>query len=138
METAATKNIFQVSEITGFIHFQELQLLPINWGRVFSLSSLQLPLVTLSNGIQVNPDIQIRESFRQALGVQDLLYPDRRIEAFANKEGMPFLMLVPTLAKWAETNNSCVHGFPNAIPCGVYWNDHGHELAGELIARKIC
>jgi len=61
-----------------------------------------------------------------------------RIEAFANKEGIPSLMLVPTLARWVETNNTCRHGFPNAKPCGGHWNDHRHALAGELIARKIC
>ncbi len=98
----------------------------------------QFLLVTLSSGIQVNPNSQARKRFREALDIQDLLYPDRRIEALANKEGMPFLMLVPTLAEWAETHNTCVHGFPNAIPCSGHWNEHGHQLASELIAARIC
>ena len=42
-------------------------------------------LVTLSNGIQVNPDPLQRKNSAASLGVDDLLYPDRRIAAIRQR-----------------------------------------------------
>jgi hypothetical protein len=95
-------------------------------------------LVTLSNGIQVYPSSKTREAFAIRLGVKDLFYPDRRIQALAQRERIPFLALAMPMQEWAEKHGTCVHGFPNASPCGGHWNERGHRLAGELIADKIC
>ncbi len=97
-----------------------------------------LAIVSLSNGIQVHPDPETRRRFARALGVVDLLYPDRRIEGLARDENIPFLMLVPALRDWAEAHDFCVHGFPDAVPCGGHWNEQGHRVAGELIASALC
>ena len=98
----------------------------------------QFLLVTLSNSLQVNPDQRLRERFAERLGIRDLFYPERRIEGYANAEGIPVLVLAPRLQRWAELNNTCVHGFDNAEVCGGHWNEYGHRLAGKWIADKIC
>jgi hypothetical protein len=98
----------------------------------------QFLLATLSNGIQVNPDPAIRQAFATRFGIADLLYPDRRIQAFAASEGIPYLMLAPDLLAWSEAHRQCVHGFDNALPCAAHWNVDGHRIAGELIAAKLC
>ena len=98
----------------------------------------QLFLTTLSNGIQVNPDDPTRERFKQAVGVNHLFYPDRRIETLANEEGIAFLMLAPQLRAWAEANGKCLHGFSNTMPCSGHWNELGHRLGAELMAARIC
>jgi len=95
-------------------------------------------LVTLSNGIQVNPDPLEREKVAASLGVEDLLYPDRRLQQFASEESVKSIMLAPSLQTWAQENSQCVHGFENADPCSGHWNEHGHRLAGTVIAQKIC
>lgn len=95
-------------------------------------------VASLSNGVQVHPDPAFRQQHADALGAEDLLYPDRRIEAVATGEGVPFLMLVPGLRDWAEANRTCVHGFANADPCSGHWNEHGHRLAGERLAEFLC
>jgi len=95
-------------------------------------------LVTLSNGIQVYPSSKTREAFATKLGVRDLFYPDRRIQVLAQRERIPFLDLAIPMQQWAEKQGTCLHGFPNASPCGGHWNERGHRLAGELIANKIC
>ena len=95
-------------------------------------------LVTLSNGIQVNPDAREREAFAASIKVDDLFYPDKRIEDFTRKQDIPFLMLAPSLLAWAESHGECVHGFDNAQPCSGHWNAHGHRIAGILIAENIC
>ncbi len=98
----------------------------------------RLAVVTLSNSSQVHPDPAERERFAQAVGADDLYYPDRRIEALAHAESIPFLMLAPPLRAWAERYGTCVHGFDNAVPCGGHWNEHGHRVAGEAIAAALC
>lgn len=95
-------------------------------------------VATLSNPIQVHPDRSERSAFTKRLEVTDLLYPDRRIIALARTERIPSVMLVPELLDWAERNTTCVHGFQNASPCDGHWNQHGHRLAGEILAREIC
>jgi len=95
-------------------------------------------LVSLSNPIQVDPDPEARQRFAKAMGREDLFYPDRRLAALAETERIPFLALAPQLLAWAEAQQTCVHGFPNAIPCGGHWNEQGHRLAGEAIASWLC
>ena len=95
-------------------------------------------LVTLSTGIQVHPDPAVRERFTALLGVDDLMYPDRRLRAFAEREGIPVLTLVPPLRERAEQAHACLHGFDNAIPCGGHWNRLGHRAAGEQVEAALC
>jgi hypothetical protein len=97
-----------------------------------------LLLVTLSNGIQVHPDQDVRRNYTAHLEVDDLFYPDRRLASLAERLGVPHLMLAPRLHRWAEANQTCVHGFANATQCGGHWNATGHRLAGEWIADRIC
>ncbi|MEZ5504167.1 MAG: SGNH/GDSL hydrolase family protein [Halioglobus sp.] len=95
-------------------------------------------LVSLSNSYQVHPDPAERQRYAGSLGVDNLLYPDRRIGQLAAQEHIPFVMLVPPLQAWAQANAECVHGFDNAEPCKGHWNEQGHRLAGEIIAADIC
>ena len=95
-------------------------------------------LVTLSTGIQVHPDPAVRERFAALLGVDDLLYPDRRLRDFGEREGIDVLTLVPPLRARAEADGQCLHGFEDAIPCGGHWNRLGHRAAGEQVAKAIC
>lgn len=95
-------------------------------------------LATLSNGIQVHPDPAVRAQYAERFDVADFFYPDRRIEALAESERIPFVMLAPAMRDWAEAHGSCVHGFDNALPCAGHWNEAGHHLAGKLIADALC
>jgi hypothetical protein len=97
-----------------------------------------LLVATTTQSIQVHPDQGERERYAAAIGVPDLLYPDRRIEALARSESIPFVMLAPPLGAWAAEQDTCVHGFANATPCGGHWNENGHRLAGEEIAAALC
>lgn len=95
-------------------------------------------VATLSNGMQVHPDQRERSRFTQQLGLTDLSYPDRRISKLASSEHIPSVTLAPELLDWAERNGTCVHGFQNASPCDGHWNQNGHKLGGEILAREIC
>jgi hypothetical protein len=95
-------------------------------------------LLILTNASQVNPDPAARARSAEEIGVADLLYPDRRLEAFAKAEGIDVLPLVGPFAAYAESHGVCLHGFPNAIPCGGHWNVEGHRLGGEHLAAALC
>lgn len=98
----------------------------------------RLLVVTLSNGIQVNPDRELRRRFMNDLGVADLFYPDQRVNSLAKQHGIDALMLGPVLRAWAESSATCLHGFGNVDRCEGHWNEQAHRLAGELIAEKVC
>ncbi len=100
--------------------------------------SAEFVLVTLSNGSQVNPDINERTRIEEYLKIDDLLYPDRRLQNFADQEGVRSIILAPRLQDWTLENGECVHGFENADSCGGHWNELGHNIAGTIIAEDFC
>ncbi len=95
-------------------------------------------LLVLTNAPQVHADPAERARTAEALGVGDLRYPDRRLEAFAAAAGIDALALVAPLAAEAEARGVCLHGFANAIACGGHWNAEGHRLGGTLLAARLC
>jgi hypothetical protein len=97
----------------------------------------QFVVVTLSNGIQVVPNSQVREAFEKRMGITDIFYPDNRIKSVGAREGIPVIALGPELQTFAVANNTFLHGFDGNIGNG-HWNQAGHRAAGELIAKKLC
>ena len=95
-------------------------------------------VVTLSNGIQVHPDSTVRERFKKSLGIADLFYPDMRIKSLGAHKGFPVINLAPLMWVYARENQIFLHGFENTMLGIGHWNDAGHRLAGQLIAREIC
>lgn len=94
-------------------------------------------LVTLSNGIQVYPDVAARKAFADRLGVEDLFYPERRFRALGEREGFPVLNLAPELQRRADERKLFLHGFGRELGNG-HWNEDGHRIAGELLAENLC
>jgi lysophospholipase L1-like esterase len=98
----------------------------------------QIPffVASLSSGVQVHPDLERRSRFLHEREIEDLLYPDRRVEAVGAREGFPVLLLAPYFQKHAEANAVFLHGFEPHLGFG-HWNENGHRLAGERIARWL-
>jgi hypothetical protein len=94
-------------------------------------------VVGLSNSIQVHPDAAIRRRFMMSINAPDLFYPDRRLNEFAEQEGIHFLALAPILADEAERTHKYFHGFKNTGLGKGHWNADGHRLAGETIASWL-
>ncbi|HWR52060.1 MAG TPA: SGNH/GDSL hydrolase family protein [Bryobacteraceae bacterium] len=98
----------------------------------------ELWIVTLSTGIQVHPDQRLRAEFAQRAGVTDLFYPDRRVAAAAERDGVPVITLAPMMAEWSARTGRALHGFPNSVAGFGHWNEEGNRLAGDLIAHRMC
>jgi hypothetical protein len=94
-------------------------------------------VVVLSTGAQVDPDPVARAASAKGLGVSDLFYPDRRLEKFCQQEGIPVLLLAPAFQAYATAHQVHLHGFKGNIG-GGHWNQAGHRLAGEMIAKWLC
>ncbi len=94
-------------------------------------------VVVLTIGAQVLPDPASRVAFAKDLGVPDLLYADHRLEKFCRQEGIPVLLLTPTFQDYATAHHVFLHGFKDNLG-GGHWNQAGHRLAGDTIARWLC
>jgi hypothetical protein len=94
-------------------------------------------VVTLSNGPQVFPDEKVRQEFMKRFLVRDLFYPDMRIKNLCDRERIPVLTLAPELQEYAARNHVFLHGFEKTPGTG-HWNQTGHQIAGELLAEKLC
>lgn len=95
-------------------------------------------LAVITTPTQVDPDRERRSQLLEENGGDDLGYFNQRLVALAGREGFPALSLAEPLLRHAEASGRCLHGFENAIPCRGHWNEEGHRLAGELIAREAC
>jgi len=95
-------------------------------------------VVTDTSGAQVDPDPAIAQTLAQALGVRDLLYPERRIAALGQKDGFAVLALAQPFEAYAKQRHRYLHGFKNTKLGAGHWNANGHRLAGELTAQKVC
>jgi hypothetical protein len=98
----------------------------------------QFMLFTVPYAIQVHPRRELREALQAKLGVDDLLYPDRRLAEFGQKHGIRVLPLAPQMQRIAEERGIYLHGFENSGMGRGHWNAEGHRLAAELIAQRLC
>jgi hypothetical protein len=95
-------------------------------------------VVSLTTGMQVHPDPAVRREFMRKLGIGTLFYPDERLAAFGQKEGIPVLLLAPDLQRQAERGKVFFHGFPNTAPGEGHWNARGHAAAAAAMAGWVC
>jgi hypothetical protein len=94
-------------------------------------------MVTLTRGIQVTPMRERKERFLQQLGAKDLYYPERRLDEFGNREGIPVYNLAPVMAQMAEERHVYFHADNDSLGVG-HWNVEGNRVAGELMANWLA
>ncbi|MEG4286889.1 SGNH/GDSL hydrolase family protein [Microcoleus sp. A006_D1] len=95
-------------------------------------------VVTIGDPIQVGRDVKIRKDFMTQNNIQDLFYPNRRLEKLGAREGFRVLNLAEQFQGYTEKYQVCAHGFDNSVPCGGHWNELGHRLGSIMINRNLC
>jgi hypothetical protein len=95
-------------------------------------------VVTLTTGLQVYPDRRKREEMMHQLNIADIFYPDEKIQALGEKENFEVLSLAAPFQSYADERHVFLHGFTNTALGSGHWNEAGHALAGNLIARRLC
>jgi hypothetical protein len=93
---------------------------------------------TVPYAIQVHPEREVREALQAKLGVPDLFYPDRRIEALGARTSIDAVALAPRMQRLAEERKTFFHGFPESGMGRGHWNAEGHRTAADLIAARLC
>ncbi|NEQ85316.1 MAG: SGNH/GDSL hydrolase family protein [Moorea sp. SIO2I5] len=94
-------------------------------------------VVTVGDGVQTYPDSSVRQKFIQRLGVADLSYPDRRIQALGDRYGFKVINLAPIFQDYAQENKVCLQGFDNFVHCRGHLNVLGHQLASKVITQEL-
>lgn len=94
-------------------------------------------VVSLSTGVQANPDPSLREDLMRQLGVGNLSYPDRRLNSLGDRQQFQVLNLAPGFQAYAVRHNAYLHGSAKSRGLG-HWNVDGHHLAGTMIAQALC
>jgi hypothetical protein len=95
-------------------------------------------VVVLSSAGAVYPNPALRLRYAEALGVEDLFYPERRMRALGERHGITVVTLGEQMQRHADATGAYVHGFRNTRLGFGHWNKTGHALAAELIARRMC
>ncbi|MDD9914941.1 MAG: SGNH/GDSL hydrolase family protein [Rhodospirillaceae bacterium] len=126
-ETAAWRNAWATTEAL----LRKMRDETVSAGSEFKIVNLTAPA-------QVYPDSAVRRGFAKALGVDGLDYPDQRVAALAQGAGIPAISLVEPLRAYADQHKAYLHGFENTRLGTGHWNETGHRLAGETIARTLC
>ena len=89
-------------------------------------------------GVQANPDPAARKAMAQRLGVPDLFYPDRRLEALGREHGIAVIPLAFEMQRRAEADKAYYYGFADGHLGTGHWNKMGHRVAADLIASALC
>lgn len=92
-------------------------------------------VVLVTNTPQVTDES--RRYFAEKYPRLDLDYPHRRLSALCDAHGIPCLDLVAPFLDHHRKTGRLLHGFGARLGQG-HWNEEGHRLAGELIARFLA
>jgi hypothetical protein len=95
-------------------------------------------VATVSTGQQVDPDPERRSRNARQGSIQDLFYPDKRLHRLSRETGFQMIPLAVAMSEAAERTKAFFHGFPNTAPGIGHWNQSGHSVAGQIMAREIC
>ncbi len=86
---------------------------------------------------QVYPDRSHRDRVMARWGISDLLYADKQLQAFGDREHMAVLDLGPAFQAYADSHHVFLNGFSND-PGEGHWGSLGHRLAGQMLAHRLC
>ncbi|MEZ2234064.1 SGNH/GDSL hydrolase family protein [Microcoleus sp.] len=95
-------------------------------------------VVTIGDPAQVHPDVAMRQKFIKDNNIQDLFYPNRRLDNLGRTHSFRVLSLAEQFQAYTDKYQVCAHGFENYVNCGGHWNQLGHRLASIMINRNLC
>ncbi len=94
-------------------------------------------VVSITSQAAVDPDAARRERLARDLGAPDLLYPERRLRAIAERHGFHMIGLTERLQRVATEQNVYLHGFENTRMGTGHWNETAHDFASRFIADDL-
>lgn len=95
-------------------------------------------LVVLGTGIQIHPNGEYRQKRADEYGVDDWLYPDRRLADLGKKTGIEVFSLTLPMMKIAEESAIPLHFLSDLTETWGHWNPKGHEAAATILGNYLC
>jgi hypothetical protein len=95
-------------------------------------------VAVLSAPAAVYPDSVLRNRYSELLGIDDLFYPEARVERLGRRHGFEVIPLGRDMQRHADRTGQFLHGFPKDKLGFGHWNQAGHALGASLIARQLC
>jgi hypothetical protein len=92
-------------------------------------------IATVTDAAAVHPSMEVRRRYAAELEMPDLLYPERRLAAFAAKHRIAYLPITAGMDRLAA--GKPLHGFGENLGFG-HWNEDGHAAAAQLIGEFLC
>jgi len=111
--------------------------LVIEMAREVHSRGAQFVVLMANVGAEVDPDDAVREPLLEKLGVSDLLYPERHLQALGATHDLPVIGLAEPMLEFARRHHTYMHGFRNTRWGAGHWNETGHRLAGEMAANGL-
>ena len=82
-------------------------------------------LVTLSNPIQVDLDLNKSNNFTKLNNIEDIFYPENRLDNFSKKNSIKFVQIAKKMRETAVEKSIFFHGFDNTKMGEGHWNKSG-------------
>jgi hypothetical protein len=97
-------------------------------------------MVTGTISDQVVPDVRRRRALEQALQVNDLYYPEHRIDDVFAARRIAAINLAQPFADYAAAHKVFLHGPEEGRSAdgNGHWNERAHRLAGEIVSDRLC
>lgn len=95
-------------------------------------------LVSLSTPEQVNPDKDEVKKFKRKNNINNLFYPEDRLQQLSKNNSIMYIPLAKKMSKIATNGDIFFHGFKNTKLGTGHWNKSGHNQASKLISEEIC
>lgn len=96
----------------------------------------EFAVAVIGAGLELNPDAAVRSQAQAQLGIEDFGYPYRRLKEIGDRLGFPVIDTTEEMRGYAEANAFAFDAHPNGT--SGHWNETGHRIAGEIIARTLC
>lgn len=97
----------------------------------------KLLVVGIPHPMVVHPEPDAITAFAEALGADSLEYPDRRLSEFAERAGIVYFSLAPSLRACAATSREFFHGFAGSGLGVGHWNETGHAAVAHILSREV-
>ena len=95
-------------------------------------------LLVIGSDVDVHPDTALCQRTLRELAVDDLRYPERRLQELGRQRGFRVLELAEPMSWYARAHQQTLHGFDNSRSGFGHWNATGNQVAGEWTAKAIC
>jgi hypothetical protein len=97
----------------------------------------ELIVASLSTPEQTWPDRAARQTAFERAGLRPFAR-EERLSGVLEPLGVPYLPLAEELQQRADRQGITIHGFSGQQLGYGHWNQAGHRLAAEVLARRLC